>query len=431
MAETSAGRPDATDYLIASKECEIQILEQLLRMGQLVVCISHLVHTLQRERGASNMYLGSRGERFGSELQTIRRDSDQHTEQFHQALAALNLRQNTVQAGSRLLNRIGYAVHILSDMERLRDEVGRQAIQAEAATRVYTELVQGLLAVVFEAADAAVDPDIARLLVAMFHFMQGKELTGQERAAGAAAFASGHGGGEVSPRIQHLIEAQERCFEVFAGFVDPASWAVWRQCQQDTGLIEVERLRRLLCTSNERTAFDPRLGQRWFEAMSGRIDTMQQVELCLAARLEVLCSGKLSAARDSLAQHCSVIDLLPRFQQGQDDAFVVFCSTRTTVEHELTGADCYHHLSPQLGRSLIELLQSQSCRLQQMQDELNNARAALEERKVVERAKGLLMTHRRLSEEEAHKLLRRTSMEQGRRQLDVARELIALAEMWT
>ncbi|WP_445396264.1 nitrate- and nitrite sensing domain-containing protein [Zobellella sp. An-6] len=427
MAETSAWRADATDYLIASKECEIQILEQLLRMGQLVVCISHLVHALQRERGASNMYLGSRGERFGPELQAIRRDSERQREQFHQALAALNLRQNTVQAGSRLLNRIGYAVHILSDIDRLRDEVGRLAIPAEAATRVYTELLQGLLAVVFEAADAAVDPDIARLLVAMFHFMQGKELTGQERAAGAAALASGQGGGDISSRIQHLIEGEERCFEVFAGFVDPASWAVWRQCQQDTGLIEVERLRRLLCTSNERTAFDPRLGQRWFEVMSARIDTMQQVELCLAARLEVLCAGKLSAARDSLAQHCSVVDLLPRFQQGQDDAFVVFCA----AQGGLAGSDGYHGLSPQLGRSLIELLQSQSRRLQQMQDELNNARTALEERKVVERAKGLLMAHRQLSEEEAHQLLRRTSMEQGRRQLDVARELIALAEVWT
>ena len=63
-----------------------------------------------------------------------------------------------------------------------------------------------------------------------------------------------------------------------------------------------------------------------------------------------------------------------------------------------------------------------------MSDELDTVRASLNERKVVERAKGLLMAHRRLSEEEAHKMLRQTAMNQNRRLIDVAESVLAMAE---
>ena len=74
------------------------------------------------------------------------------------------------------------------------------------------------------------------------------------------------------------------------------------------------------------------------------------------------------------------------------------------------------------------MVQEQSRRLQAMGDELDTVRAALNERKLVERAKGLLMAHRRISEEEAHKMLRQTAMNQGRRLVEVAESVLAMAE---
>ena len=71
------------------------------------------------------------------------------------------------------------------------------------------------------------------------------------------------------------------------------------------------------------------------------------------------------------------------------------------------------------------MVQEQSRRLQAMSDELDTVRAALNERKLVERAKGLLMAHRRLSEDEAHKMLRQTAMNQNRRLVDVAESVLS------
>ncbi len=62
--------------------------------------------------------------------------------------------------------------------------------------------------------------------------------------------------------------------------------------------------------------------------------------------------------------------------------------------------------------------------LRQMRTELAETRRALEERKVIDRAKGLLMKAKSISEEEAYALLRKTAMNQNRRVADVAEALV-------
>ncbi|QPH56188.1 ANTAR domain-containing response regulator [Pontivivens ytuae] len=59
--------------------------------------------------------------------------------------------------------------------------------------------------------------------------------------------------------------------------------------------------------------------------------------------------------------------------------------------------------------------------------ELEATRAALAERKTIDRAKGILMKARGLSEDEAYALLRKTAMDQGRRVAEVAESLVSAA----
>jgi len=86
-------------------------------------------------------------------------------------------------------------------------------------------------------------------------------------------------------------------------------------------------------------------------------------------------------------------------------------------------------ISPKLGRSLVDLVQTQFRHLQQVTEELETARLAINERKVIEKAKGLLMTHRGLSEQQAYDLLRKTAMSQNRRIKEVADSIIAMADI--
>ncbi|AKO96094.1 MAG: ANTAR domain-containing protein [Marinovum algicola] len=64
---------------------------------------------------------------------------------------------------------------------------------------------------------------------------------------------------------------------------------------------------------------------------------------------------------------------------------------------------------------------------QRMRTELAETKRALEERKVIDRAKGMLMKARGVSEDEAYAILRKAAMDQGKRVADVAQALVTAA----
>ena len=59
-----------------------------------------------------------------------------------------------------------------------------------------------------------------------------------------------------------------------------------------------------------------------------------------------------------------------------------------------------------------------------LEEELHAAKTALADRKVIERAKGILMTARSLNEQEAYVLMRKTAMDQKRRMVEIARAIV-------
>ena len=61
--------------------------------------------------------------------------------------------------------------------------------------------------------------------------------------------------------------------------------------------------------------------------------------------------------------------------------------------------------------------------------ELDSARGELQERKLIDRAKGLLMQRQGLSEPEAYAKLRKAAMNKGVKLVDIARQMIDMAEL--
>jgi response regulator NasT len=75
-------------------------------------------------------------------------------------------------------------------------------------------------------------------------------------------------------------------------------------------------------------------------------------------------------------------------------------------------------------RPILETTISRFNAFKRLRDELERTKQALEDRKLIERAKGILMTTQRLGEAAAYELLRSTAMSDNRRVVDVAREVI-------
>ncbi len=65
-----------------------------------------------------------------------------------------------------------------------------------------------------------------------------------------------------------------------------------------------------------------------------------------------------------------------------------------------------------------------------LRDELDRAKTALEDRKVIDRAKGILMRSKNLPEEEAYAMLRKAAMNEKRRIADIAQSIITANEIF-
>jgi len=78
-------------------------------------------------------------------------------------------------------------------------------------------------------------------------------------------------------------------------------------------------------------------------------------------------------------------------------------------------------------KSIVEVAVARFDEYQRLRAELVEANLKLSERKLVERAKGILMKSRGIGEDEAYQALRRMAMDRGKRLGEIAQQVIELA----
>lgn len=86
-------------------------------------------------------------------------------------------------------------------------------------------------------------------------------------------------------------------------------------------------------------------------------------------------------------------------------------------------------LAPGRVKAVVDVAIARFTAHQALKAELHEARSALSDRKLIDRAKGLLMQSRRMTEDEAYRTLRNLAMDQGKRLADVAESVITLAKV--
>ncbi|MEG3136081.1 nitrate- and nitrite sensing domain-containing protein [Rouxiella sp. T17] len=418
----------ALDFVVASKKSEIAGLQQLLNMSELVGVISQLIHVLQRERGTANIFLCSQGQYFGERLNERASQVQLAVQALMSRLSELDKSGQSLANGSRLFSLIATVLHSLSTLPALRQQIASQTITQPEAMRHFNDVIHNHLSLVYEAADSSVDPLIARALLAMFSFMQGKELAAQERALGAAGFAARHFDDAAHQQLLAMIDGQERCFQTFCEFADPGCLAFWQQLNE-VDSSEFERFRRVACTRATPTGEATDVALRWFEVTTARIDGMKKLEDLLEKAVMACCRTRLVEAENSLVQqqqNIAELDLPVAQTQTHYAVFMAYPPAGETSERFQTGG-----MSPQLGRSILALVEQQSRQLQALDAELAGLRASLSERKVIERAKGLLMQHHGLTEPQAHKTLRDMAMNQNKKLAEIAEAMLAVANLLT
>ena len=113
-------------------------------------------------------------------------------------------------------------------------------------------------------------------------------------------------------------------------------------------------------------------------------------------------------------------------------AMFVDQSDRASIEAAIdAGVSAYvvNGLKRERVKSVLDTAISRFNVVNRLREDLDRAKQALEDRKVIDKAKGILMKTRGLGEEEAYGLMRSTAMKESRRVVEVARGLITAMKL--
>lgn len=104
----------------------------------------------------------------------------------------------------------------------------------------------------------------------------------------------------------------------------------------------------------------------------------------------------------------------------EEDPLYISQAVNAGISTYMVGGINAEHVKPVIDVAIAQFKSFQALRTQ-----LSDTMTQLEDRKVIEQAKGLLMAFQKLSEEEAHKMINKLAMDNNQRLADVARTVLA------
>ena len=160
-----------------------------------------------------------------------------------------------------------------------------------------------------------------------------------------------------------------------------------------------------------------------------RIDEMQQLlQRIYAIDPDVILIDLENPSRDVLEQMFQVSRAVKRpiaMFVDQSDAASIEAAVDAGVSAYIVGS-----MQKERIKSILDLCISRFNAFSRLQNELEKTRSQLEERKVIDRAKGILMKAKSITEEQAYALLRKTAMNENKKIADVAQSVITAAELF-
>ncbi|KPB87024.1 methyl-accepting chemotaxis protein [Pseudomonas syringae group genomosp. 3] len=248
--------------------------------------LSDVVTTLQRERGASGVFLGSGGKSMQDKLKTFRQETDK---------AMGEMRAQSTQDIPGTAN----VLRALDDVIALRLKVDGLAINnTESGTR-FTDIIKTLIGYNYSLEASIEDPQILRALSSLNQFVDMKERAGRERVLLGLAFNQNRFDAALLSRFSRNLGEFSGYYEAFQRWSPEAFKTRLNDVLQQPGSLEVARLQRL--------GFDTPLGdplnikpEDWFNLSTSRIDLMAKVEAELGQTVVGLASDARSTAESSL-----------------------------------------------------------------------------------------------------------------------------------
>jgi methyl-accepting chemotaxis protein len=283
---------------------ELQQSQQVTTITRTGIAVSSVVHELQKERGLSAGFIGSKGAKFAAELDKQRTLTDAAQKALTQLLASgevaalpANLRR-TLDEGIANLGKLGAT----------RERISAQQLSGPESFGFYTTAIDRLLAMLAMSTAVTDEADFAKRIMAYTLFINAKEQAGRERATVNGALAANVAlSVTLFQRLQMIVTAQDVNLANFRTLASAETLKQLDALYAQPAAQDTARMRGVLIEK----AFDGNFGiepPRWFATITAKIDAMKVFEDGLATDLQAQVQRYGDAARFGVG--FSIVSLL-------------------------------------------------------------------------------------------------------------------------
>ena len=255
---------------------------QLASIATAAVAVSSVVHELQKERGLSAGFIGSKGARFKDELDKQRELTDRTLTALKDVVAI----RDTKAMPPKLRATLDEAIGNLGRLGDARQRIGTLQAPAAESFGFYTDAIDRLLAMLGMATAVTDQAEIARRITSYVMFLNAKELAGRERATVNGALAANTALGiPLFKRLQSIVAVQDVHLANFRVLADASAIAATEALYAGKPAVDAAGMREMLIEK----AFDGNFGLEpatWFATITAKIEGMKAIEDSLAAGLK-------------------------------------------------------------------------------------------------------------------------------------------------
>jgi methyl-accepting chemotaxis protein len=278
---------------IGNSYSTLKQMEDTVEASVAAQTVSRLITALQRERGASGVYLGSQGRTMANRLPGMRLATDE-------ALSAVR------ELAARDSSHIGTVLKGLDELPASRSQVDAFAITNVESGARFTGYIRSLIGFTHAVERGVQDATLARALGGLNQFIEMKERAGRERAMLGVVFAQDRFDAPLLASFSRNLGEFSAYMEGFRRAAAEGFTRALDEKLQQPSALEVARLQRL--------AFEVPIGQslgvdseKWFETATNRIDLMGELEQTLAQDVGTLAAQARDEAQSALWMTVSAV----------------------------------------------------------------------------------------------------------------------------
>lgn len=229
-----------------------------------------LVHELQKERGMTAVFIGSKGEKFTNKLNSQRGLTDQAHVKMTQALSSFSSKNSEVN------NIILTITNELNKLASMRNQIDSFSISLGEALSYYTNQNNKMLRLTGFFINISPKQSVKNAL-SYYNFIEAKERAGIERAVASGGFAKNKFTAEAYQKFISLNAKQETYLEQFLLNSSVQIKTDFNNKMEDKAVVEVKRMRNIAMKMGQNGPFNID-ASIWFNNATTRINLLKDIE---------------------------------------------------------------------------------------------------------------------------------------------------------